>query len=202
MVAIVGRPNVGKSAIFNRIAGKRIAIVHDESGVTRDRLMREVDWDDAEVSAWSNTGGVMMLDKQVGKNPIEVGIRAQVDSALGDAAVAILVVDVQQGMHPLDEEVADIVRKAGVPCVWSPSTSVTSPSTKPASKSLPACGFPCFPVAAQHNRGFGELMEAVLTHPARSRQRDGREAAARGRRRAPQRRANPRTSTGCCERTA
>ncbi|NLG00510.1 MAG: GTP-binding protein, partial [Lentisphaerae bacterium] len=61
VVAIVGRPNVGKSAVFNRIAARRIAIVHDESGVTRDRLVREVDWEDQRFQL-VDTGGVVMLD--------------------------------------------------------------------------------------------------------------------------------------------
>ncbi len=160
VVAIVGRPNVGKSAVFNRIAGKRIAIVHDESGVTRDRLMREIDWDGQRFSL-IDTGGVMVLTGQAEKNPIEAGIRAQVDSALGDAAVAILVVDVQQGMHPLDEEVARIVRKAGVPCVVAVN-KCDQPQHEAGVEEFARLGFSCFPVAAQHNRGMDELMEAVL----------------------------------------
>ena len=160
VVAIVGRPNVGKSAVFNRIAGKRIAIVHDESGVTRDRLMREIDWDGQRFSL-IDTGGVMVLTGQTEKNPIEAGIRAQVDSALGDAAVAILVVDVQQGMHPLDEEVARIVRKAGVPCVVAVN-KCDQPQHEAGVEEFARLGFSCFPVAAQHNRGMDELMEAVL----------------------------------------
>ena len=116
VVAIVGRPNVGKSAIFNRIAGKRIAIVHNESGVTRDRLMQEVTWHDQRFTL-IDTGGVAMLDGESRHDKIESGIRAQVDIALGDAAAVILVVDVQQGVHSLDEEVANIVRKRGIPCV-------------------------------------------------------------------------------------
>ena len=102
VVAIVGRPNVGKSAVFNRIAGKRIAIVHDESGVTRDRLMLEVEWEEQRFSL-VDTGGIMILDAAKESNPIEAGVRAQVDSALDDAAVVILVVDVQAGVHPMDE---------------------------------------------------------------------------------------------------
>ena len=162
MVAIVGRPNVGKSAIFNRIAGKRVAIVHDESGVTRDRLMREVDWDGQRFSL-VDTGGVMVLDAQMEKNPIEAGIRAQVDAALADAAAVILVVDVQQGVHPMDEEVARIVRKTGVPCVVAVN-KCDQPQHEAGAGEFSCLGFPFFPVAAQHNRGMGELMESVLPH--------------------------------------
>ena len=162
VVAIVGRPNVGKSAVFNRIAGKRIAIVHDESGVTRDRLMREVDWHDQRFSL-IDTGGVMVLGAEGKKNTIEVGIRAQVDAALADAAAAILVVDVQQGVHPLDEEVARIVRKAGVPCVVAVN-KCDQPQHEAGAEEFASLGFASFPVAAQHNRGMGELMEAVLPY--------------------------------------
>jgi len=162
VVAIVGRPNVGKSAVFNRIAGKRIAIVHDESGVTRDRLMREVDWKDQRFSL-IDTGGVVVLDAEGKKNSIEVGIRAQVDAALADAAVAILVVDVQQGVHPLDEEVARIVRKTGVPCVVAVN-KCDQEQHEAGAEEFARLGFPFYPVAAQHNRGMGELMEAVLPH--------------------------------------
>lgn len=162
VVAIVGRPNVGKSAVFNRIAGKRIAIVHDESGVTRDRLMREVDWDGQKFSL-IDTGGVMMLNSQTEKNPIEAGIRAQVDAALADAAAVILVVDVQQGVHPMDEEVARIVRKTGVPCVVAVNKCDLDEHEAGAGE-FSRLGFPFFPVAAQHNRGMGDLLEAVLPH--------------------------------------
>jgi GTP-binding protein len=162
VVAIVGRPNVGKSAVFNRIAARRIAIVHDESGVTRDRLVREVDWEDQRFQL-VDTGGVVMLDAEGRKNTIESGIRAQVDAALGDAAVAILVVDVQQGVHPLDEEVARIIRKSGVPCVVAVN-KCDQPQHETGAEEFARLGFAFFPVAAQHNRGMGDLMEAVLPH--------------------------------------
>jgi GTP-binding protein len=162
VVAIVGRPNVGKSAVFNRIAGKRIAIVHDESGVTRDRLMREVDWDDQRFSL-VDTGGMVMLDAEGRKNTIELGIRAQVDVALGDAAVAILVVDVQQGVHALDEEVARVIRKSGVPCVVAVN-KCDQPQHETGVEEFARLGFPAFPVAALHNRGMGDLMDVVLPH--------------------------------------
>ncbi|MCL1920878.1 MAG: ribosome biogenesis GTPase Der [Kiritimatiellaeota bacterium] len=162
VVAIVGRPNVGKSAVFNRIAGRRVAIVHDESGVTRDRLMREVDWDDQKFSL-VDTGGIMLLDAKSGRDAIETGIRAQVDSALADAAAVILVVDVQHGVHPMDEEVAQIVRKSDVPCVVAVN-KCDLPKHEVGADEFMRLGFACFPVAAQHGRGMGDLMDAVLPY--------------------------------------
>lgn len=160
VIAIIGRPNVGKSAVFNRIAGKRIAIVHDESGVTRDRLMREVDWDDQRFNL-VDTGGVVTLDAEGRKNTIETGIRAQVDAALGDAAVVILVTDVQQGIHPLDQEVAQVVRKTSIPCVVAVN-KCDQPKHELGAEEFMRLGFPIFPITAHHNRGMGDLMDAVL----------------------------------------
>lgn len=162
VIAIVGRPNVGKSAVFNRIAGKRIAIVHDESGVTRDRLMREVDWEGQKFSL-VDTGGIMILDAKNEKDPIVAGVRAQVDSALDDAAVVIMVTDVQQGVQPMDEEVARIVRKSGVPCILAVNKCDLDRHEEGVNE-FARLGFPYYPVAAQHNRGMGALMEAVLPH--------------------------------------
>ncbi len=162
MVAIVGRPNVGKSAVFNRIAGRRIAIVHDQQGVTRDRLMREVDWDDQRFTL-IDTGGVITRIGENEKDELVSGIHSQVESAISDAAVAILVVDVQQGLHPLDEEVATLMRKAGVPCVVAVN-KCDLPKHEAGIHDFARLGFNCFPVAAQHNRGMGDLMDAVLPH--------------------------------------
>ena len=116
VVAIVGRPNVGKSASFNRLAGRRIAIVHAQSGVTRDRLMREVTWGEERFEL-VDTGGVCNVDGATNDDVIEAGIRQQVDVALGDAAVAIFVVDIQAGLHPMDLEVASILRASGCKAV-------------------------------------------------------------------------------------
>lgn len=162
VIAIVGRPNVGKSAVFNRIARKRIAIVHDESGVTRDRLMREVDWEDQKFSL-VDTGGIMILDAKSQKDPIGAGVRAQVDSALDDASVVIMVVDVQQGVQPMDEEVANIVRKSNVPCILAVNKCDLVTHEEGANE-FARLGFPYFPIAAQHDRGMEALMEAVLPY--------------------------------------
>jgi len=160
VVAIVGRPNVGKSAVFNRIAGKRVAIVHDQSGVTRDRLMREVTWKSQRFTL-IDTGGVAVPDGQVEGDLIEAGIRTQVDIALGDAVAVILVVDVKQGIHPLDEEVAAIVRKCGIPCIVAVN-KCDLPIHDDDAEDFARLGFTYFPVAAQHNRGMGDVMSEII----------------------------------------
>ena len=162
VVVIVGRPNVGKSAVFNRIAGKRIAIVHDEAGVTRDRLMSEVTWEGARFEL-VDTGGVSLLDGAHARDAITAGIRSQVDAALADAAVAILVVDVIAGRTPVDEAVAAIVRRSGVPCVVAVN-KCDEPRHEENLNDFASLNMPLFPVAALHDRGFGELMDAVLPH--------------------------------------
>lgn len=160
VVVIVGRPNVGKSAVFNRIAGRRIAIVHDQQGVTRDRLMREVVWDDQRFTL-IDTGGMMTRLGETARDELVAGVQSQVENAVSEAAAAILVVDVQQGLHPLDAEVADMLRKAGVPCVVAVN-KCDLPRHEEGVHDFAALGFECFPVAAQHNRGMGDLMDAVL----------------------------------------
>lgn len=159
IVAIVGRPNVGKSAIFNRIAGRRIAIVHDESGVTRDRLMRPVSWKDQSFDL-VDTGGVN-LQAVNAKSAIDTGIVDQVHAALEEAAVAILAVDVQCGLTPVDAEVARMVRKAGLPCFVAVNKCDLRQHEEHA-MDFASLGFPLFPVSAQHDRGFTPLMDRVL----------------------------------------
>ncbi|OVE76194.1 ribosome biogenesis GTPase Der [bacterium E08(2017)] len=160
IVAIVGRPNVGKSAIFNRLAGKRIAIVHAESGVTRDRLMREVTWDE-EVFELIDTGGVCNVDGERASDKIDTGIRQQVDAALDDAEVAILVVDTMAGTVPMDEEVAGILRDSGMKVVVA-ANKCDLPARDGDASEFDKLGLPVFPVSAMHDRGFEPLMEKVL----------------------------------------
>jgi GTP-binding protein len=162
VVAIVGRPNVGKSAVFNRIAGKRIAIVHDEAGVTRDRLIAEANWEGARFEL-VDTGGVNLLDGARARDAITAGMRAQVEAALADAAVAILVVDVIAGRTPVDEAVAAMVRRSGVPCVVAVN-KCDEPRHEENLEDFGPLNMPLFPVAALHDRGFGDLMEQVIPH--------------------------------------
>lgn len=160
IVAIVGRPNVGKSAIFNRLAGRRIAIVHEQSGVTRDRLMREITWNEERFEL-IDMGGVCNIDSATVPDEIEAGIRNQVDAALGDAAVAMFVVDINSGVVPLDQEVARLLRASGCITVIA-ANKADNPARDENRYEFEQFGFPVFPVSATHNRGFAPLMAAVI----------------------------------------
>lgn len=160
VIAIVGRPNVGKSATFNRLARTRMAIVHAESGVTRDRLMREITWEDQRFEL-IDTGGVCNVDNAAGDNAIDQGIRDQVNAALGDAAAAILVVDITTGIHPMDVEVARILRQSNCTTVVA-CNKADGPEKDDDTDEYERLGFPVFPVSALHGRGFNELLEEIV----------------------------------------
>ena len=162
VVAIVGRPNVGKSAIFNRLVGRRVAIVHAQSGVTRDRLMHDADWGGQRFDL-VDTGGVCNVDGAVSPDVIERGVRSQVDVALQDACMAILTVDVQAGMHPLDREVAGILRSRGCLALVAANKADNEAADADA-VDFGRLGLPVFPVSALHNRGFDALMDEVCRH--------------------------------------
>ena len=157
-IALVGRPNVGKSALFNRIARSRIAIVHEEEGVTRDRLERTVDRDGRRFSL-ADTGGIFALDGERVADRIDAGVRAQALAALDGAAAVVLVVDVQAGLHPLDIEVARLLRKAGAAAVVAANKADNDDLALHAAE-FARLGFPVFPVSALHGRGVAELLEA------------------------------------------
>lgn len=107
IVAIVGRPNVGKSTLFNKISGKRISIVEDTPGVTRDRIFAEAEWTGISFSL-IDTGGIEPYAEDI----ILKQMKRQAEMAIETADVIIFVVDAQEGITPTDEEVADILRKA------------------------------------------------------------------------------------------
>jgi GTP-binding protein len=111
-VAVVGYPNVGKSSLVNRLTQSREAVVHERSGITRDRKELATDWNGRQF-ALIDTGGVDLEDT----DPLAVSIQDQVREALSDADVALLVVDGQAGFRAGDAEVADMLRKGGVPVV-------------------------------------------------------------------------------------
>lgn len=112
VVAVVGRPNVGKSTFFNRVLGKRIAIVEDRPGVTRDRNFALAEWAGRNFYL-VDTGGLVTGDDE----PMNKAIREQVMVAIEEADVLVFVVDGKAGVHPLDESIADLLRKSGRPVV-------------------------------------------------------------------------------------
>src|SRR5689334_20985239 len=112
LTAIVGRPNVGKSALFNRIVGRRIAIVHDQPGVTRDRVAAEAEWR-GRTFTLVDTGGIGLLRGEKADDIIVKAALEQVEIAIEAAHVIILVVNVQEGIVPLDREAAQRLRRSG-----------------------------------------------------------------------------------------
>ena len=112
VVAIVGRPNVGKSTLFNKLAGKRIAIVEDTPGVTRDRIYAEADWLKYNFTI-IDTGGIEPTNEDI----IMTQMRRQANIAIDTADVIIFIVDGKNGLHPADYEVAQMLRRSGKPIV-------------------------------------------------------------------------------------
>lgn len=160
IVVIVGRPNVGKSAIFNRLVGRRAAIVHPESGVTRDRLMREVFYGEHRF-VLVDTGGISGMDRAAALDEIAAGIRRQVEAALSDAAAAMFVVDIRSGIVPLDHEVADMLRRSGCFTVIA-ANKADAPDRDQDALEFQRFEFPVFPVSALHNRGFNPLLDSIV----------------------------------------
>ena len=167
MVAIVGRPNVGKSALFNCIARKRIAIVHDRPGVTRDRLSAEVEWLGHPFTL-VDTGGIGLLRGERGGDNFAREIITQVQVALDDVDVILLVVSVQEGVVPMDLEVAGMLREAGKP-VFVMVNKVDTAAHERGVDEFAELGFEhIFPVSALHARGIDiPIGQAVSRLPER-----------------------------------
>ena len=159
-IAIVGRPNVGKSALFNRIVGRRISIVHEQEGVTRDRVVCETEWNDEQFEL-IDTGGLGSIDSRTTGDILVNRTNEQVEVAIADAAAIIFVTDLTAGTLPMDEEVARLLHRADRP-VFIAANKADSAARDEDSTDFESLGFPVFPVSALHNRGVESLMEAVL----------------------------------------
>ena len=160
VVSLVGRPNTGKSALFNRIAKKRVAIVFDQPGVTRDRVTREVEMLGRKVML-VDTGGIA-FDKRVTHDPLDEETRNQAALAVEDSAVCVIVVDVREGITPLDSEVIKRVRESGVPCVIAANKCDTVDEDYRAAE-FERFGLPVFPTSAEHGRGVEAMVQDVVS---------------------------------------
>lgn len=159
VVSLVGRPNTGKSALFNRIAKKRVAIVFDQPGVTRDRVTREVEVLGRRIML-VDTGGIA-FDRRVTGDPLDDETRSQAALAVEDSAVCVIVVDAREGIAPLDAEVIQRVRESGVPCMIAANKCDTAGEDWHAAE-FERFGLPVFPTSAEHGRGVEALVESLV----------------------------------------
>src|SRR5206468_2225754 len=156
IIAIVGRPNVGKSTLFNRLVGRRQALVRDTPGVTRDRLYGRVAFERWQATA-IDTGGFDPSSEE----PLIEGVRRQVLTAVEEADLVLFVIDVREGVTALDLEVAAILRKAGRPVVLA-ANKVASAAQEDTLGDLYRLGFGApVPVSAEHGRGVAEMIELL-----------------------------------------
>ncbi|HYP27147.1 MAG TPA: ribosome biogenesis GTPase Der [Blastocatellia bacterium] len=157
VVVILGRPNVGKSTLFNKLTGTRRSIVGDEPGITRDRIYGRAEWSGREFRL-VDTGGIIPDDREL----IPSNILRQARAALEEASLILLVVDARAGITPLDEELAGLARSTRKP-VFVAANKVDSAKLEADALEFERWGFDqVFPVSAEHGNGVGDMLDAVL----------------------------------------
>src|SRR6058998_1921116 len=156
-VAIIGRPNVGKSTLFNRLIGRREAIVDERPGVTRDRHFGAADWNGRRF--WLvDTGGLIPR----ADDPLNRAIRSQVEAAVAESDVVLFLVDVEAGVHPADLEIAEYLRKAHRPVILVANKADRLPvDTRHLAFYELGLGDP-FPVSAAVGKSSGDLLDRVV----------------------------------------
>ena len=176
IVALVGRPNVGKSTLFNRIVGQRLAVVHDQPGTTRDRLQAPAEWNGVPFTV-VDTGGIEILPETVvaGRRPGPERVlaqdsapyiplmRAQAELAIQGADAVIFITDIASGLTPADEEVADILRRSRCP-VFLAANKADNLRLRQAAPEFYALGLgEIYPISALHGTGVADLLDDVIT---------------------------------------
>ena len=167
VVSIVGRPNVGKSTLFNRLAGRRRAIVRDFEGVTRDRNYAEVSWDERAI-VLVDTGGFFPKGEEMGEL-----IREQALSAIAESDLVIHLLDGKEGLNPLDVELAGILRASGKRTLWVVNKVDTHARTDRLADFWSIGADDLVAVSAETGYGIDELMEKVLSLVPESRAEEG-----------------------------
>ncbi len=170
MVALVGRPNVGKSTLFNRLVGQRMAVVHEIPGTTRDRLQAQAEWNGVQFTL-VDTGGIEVYQPKGSRNvsPLAEGsidfvpqIRAQAMVAVEEAEVVVMLVDSVQGVTAADEEVAEILRRTSKPVLIAANKSDNRGRREDAVEFYALGLGEVFPISAMHGTGTGDLLDAIV----------------------------------------
>ena len=157
-VAIVGRPNVGKSTLFNRLTRSRKALVGNEPGITRDRIYEIIEAGNKTFEL-VDTGGIVPNEQAV----IPSMILDQARTAMADSNLILLLVDTRAGMIPLDEELAALIKSSGKK-LWLVPTKVDDPKVEDQIWEFSSLGIErTFPVSAEHNLGIHDLMDSILS---------------------------------------
>ncbi|PYL75871.1 MAG: ribosome biogenesis GTPase Der [Verrucomicrobia bacterium] len=155
-VAIVGRPNVGKSALFNRLVGRKIAIVHDQPGITRDRLSATRTRGERPFTLW-DTGGIF----SAGESELTQQVRRATENALRESDLLLFVVDAKEGLSPVDVELARMLRKSQKPVVLV-INKIDSQKHDPLAAEFDSLGFEhAVSVSAEHGRGISDLLSEI-----------------------------------------
>ena len=158
LIAIVGRPNVGKSTLFNRIIGYRLAIIEDQVGVTRDRMYAESDWNGVQFTL-VDTGGIIFENED---NPLVKSVTVQAQLAVDEADVIIFCVDAKSGLHPLDYEVANKLRLSNKPVIVA-ANKADNDIREWDSAEFYELGFEhIMPISALNGRSVGDLLDDAI----------------------------------------
>jgi GTP-binding protein len=173
IVALVGRPNVGKSTLFNRLAGQRLSIVEDEPGTTRDRLYAPAEWTN-QPFMMVDTGGldIAATDRPPQKGqPDSLGpssrdfmreIRAQAEAAIEEADVVVFMVDAKDGVTAADRDIADVLRRSDRPVILAANKADNETRRQQASEFYELSLGEVYPISALHGTGTGDLLDAIV----------------------------------------
>src|SRR4029450_5212726 len=155
-VAILGRPNVGKSALFNRLVRRKIPLVHGQPGITRDRLSATCTRGQRLFTLW-DTGGIL----GAGESELTQQVRHAAENALRESDLLLFVVDGKEGLSPIDEELARMLRKSQKPVVVV-INKIDIEKHDPLAAEFDSLGFKkIISVSAEHDRGISELLDAI-----------------------------------------